>query len=38
MNWITRGLATLLSYCEHPMIQQGPDGRWYCTECSAQVG
>lgn len=37
MNWITRGLATLLSYCEHPMIQQQPDGTWICTECKAQV-
>ena len=37
MSWI-KALATLLSYCEHPMIQQGPDGRWYCTECQAQVG
>lgn len=27
----------LLSYCEHPMIQQGDDGGWYCTECKARV-
>lgn len=31
-------LARLLSHCDHPMIRQSPDGRWYCTECGAQVG
>jgi len=24
--------------CDHPAIQQHGDGKWYCTECSAQVG
>ena len=19
--------------CNHPMIQKGADGHWYCTEC-----
>lgn len=38
MNWITRALGTLLSYCTHPMIQKRGDGNWYCTECGAQVG
>lgn len=37
MNKILKALVTLLSYCEHPMIQRGPDGRTYCTECGAQV-
>lgn len=38
MRNLIKRLAVLLSYCEHPMIQQGPDGHWYCTECKAQVG
>lgn len=30
-------LATLLSYCEHPMIVRREDGGTYCTECGARV-
>jgi len=30
-------IAVLSNACEHPMIQQGSDGHWYCTECKAQV-
>lgn len=24
--------------CTHPAIQQGQDGRWYCTECGQLRG
>lgn len=24
--------------CNHPMIQKGADGRWYCTECGQLRG
>lgn len=35
MNDIKSIEMAVLSYgqCQHPAIQQGPDGRWYCTEC-----
>lgn len=26
-------ILTYTGPCTHPAIQQGSDGRWYCTEC-----
>lgn len=35
MSRILIKVLAVLGYgqCDHPAIQQGSDGRWYCTEC-----
>jgi hypothetical protein len=40
MTKILVKILAALAYgpCDHPAIQQRADGRWYCTECGAQVG